>query len=151
MTKLRDPLSPAATVKLVADTIGWARACAIVGRRERAVRNWSDPDVVARISFDAAFVLDREFMARGGGFAPFLSLAYATLLTADGRIPGCDTARAERAADAAEEAGEALAAQIRANLPGASHRDLAEARRETSEAIVAFARLLPDLEPRRAA
>jgi hypothetical protein len=151
MTKLRDPLSACATVELVGTMLGYDVLSGLLNRSARTIRHWSDPDVVANIRFDKAVELDREFLRQGGDFAPFLSLFHAHVTMGEPDLIGCNTARAERAADAAEEAGEAIASQIRAYLPGATAADVAEAHRDTAEAIVALARTLPDLQPRIAA
>lgn len=48
MTKAREPNTFEDAILRIADRIGWDGAADIVGKGERVVRNWSDPDMDRR-------------------------------------------------------------------------------------------------------
>lgn len=146
MTKERAPLSHHRAVTMVADRLGWPQVCAIVDRAERTVRRWSEPDGDAQIPLAAAVALDLAYLQAGGDPAPILAwyqlrvqLAKAAADHAMARLDAAD-----RAAAAAKETGEAIAAQIIAHAPGAGARERRNAIRETEEAIAALGHTLPD-------
>lgn len=146
MTKVRAPLSAHKALTTVAGKIGWDRAGEICRKAERTLRNWSEPDTSSNITVDHALELDRAYMESGGEGAPFAAWYHTQLQLAVGEIYSSAAGRLERAATAAKEAGEATAAQIRAQMPGASAADRAIAKRETEQAIAAFGQTLHDLE-----
>ena len=130
MTKVRPPLTFAQGVTRIAGLIGWAEAAAIVGRKERTVRLWSEPDQGGSCTLDQARDLDAAFKAASGEGAPLLD-AYAFQLEV--QIAMQSACRRELAAgieEAAREAGEAIAFSIAildpAATPAQHHRALAE-------------------------
>lgn len=145
MTKLRPPVSPEQALTQIAALLTFKRAGEIVGQEERTVRNWSDPDTPAEISYRNALKLDAAFLAAGGGFAPFRE-TYLQLLE-DATAEACADVRrlAEHAATIAKEAGDAVAATIRAAQPGASAADRLIAARELQELDCALAKTLSDV------
>jgi hypothetical protein len=70
MTKRRDPLTFHRALTVIAGRIGWDKCAMIVGRSERLVRMWSDPDADSEISIIDALRLDKAFLAAGGDHAP---------------------------------------------------------------------------------
>ena len=146
MTKLRAPLSPHRALTKVAALIGWDKAGAIVNKAERTVRNWSDPETAAGVTLEAGLALDRAFVVAGGEGAPFFAWYQLQLGIQCSELVSTSRSRLERAATAAKETGEALAAQMMANRPGASATDLAIAKRETEEAIAALSDTLASLD-----
>lgn len=137
MTKARHPSTFADAVTRIAGRVGWTAMAEAVGKTERAVRNWSDPDMDRQPGLDDALQLDRIYLEAGGGEAPLLAV-YQHLL--DRAIqPPADTAELVRAtATTAKEVGEAVAALVQAAQPGAGHVDRAVADRELTEAIDAL-------------
>lgn len=140
MTKTRPPLTFELGLTRIAGLIGWDRVAALAGQEERTVRNWSDPDTgpsAEQIPLGTSLRLDAAYRAAGGPDAPMLdcyALRFAT------ELGGCGHDLSElamRIADAAKEGGEALAAAIRAALPGASDEQLARAILEFQESISA--------------
>lgn len=146
MTIRREPLTTHHAVRSVADQIGWDGAARVTGRSERRVQKWSEPDAGVAISFEHALQLDLACIAAGGIVAPFEAMyrAHLELARAAARADLCHTA--ECAAEAAREAGEAIAAQFQAMRPGASPRDRREVLREIREAIHAFGHALVHFE-----
>lgn len=137
MTKVRCPASFADAVTRVAGRLGWDGASQAVGKAERTVRNWSDPDTGAVPTIDDALRLDAAYLAAGGGEPPLLSVFQLRLGWADG--PAADAAElAAAAATAAREAGEFSAAMMAAAQPGASRIDRQIAVREGLEAAAAI-------------
>lgn len=142
MTKERNALTFERAMTNVAAKIGWEEAARLVGRTERAVRNWSDPDTSAQVTLDHALQLDVAFLAAGGECAPFLEV-YRTRLEADLAIAtGCLSELNQSIALGAKEGGEAIAAAIVAAQPGASDHDLRRAEVEIEESISAKTGLL---------
>lgn len=134
MTKLRDALTfEDAIIKIVA-LIGWNGAAAAVGKSERLVRAWSDPDDDRSITIEHALRLDAAFAARGGEGAPFLS-AYAYQLELTGFGSTSSDALVAVTARAAKECGEAIGALLEASRPGAPRQARDVALRESGEAI----------------
>jgi len=136
MTKRREPLTYAHTLTGVAAVIGWDRCGAICGVSERAVRNWSDPDIETEIRMIDAERLDRAFIASGGDHAPFHRLFALRLDIAQADLADGDLVCA--AATAAKESGEAVSALIRAAAPGSSAAAKRAAKKEAHEAIEAL-------------
>ncbi|MDT8758257.1 hypothetical protein MZO42_06065 [Sphingomonas psychrotolerans] len=135
MTKRREPLTFERALCTIGGAIGWDVCAAIVGRSERAVRAWSEPDIETEISILDAQRLDSAFMARGGDHAPFHRV-YAARLGIEAAQPD-ETALIEMAASVAKESGEATAAFIAAaRNPSAANRRAA--RKEGEEALAAI-------------
>jgi len=135
MTKRRDPLTFHRALTVIAARIGWDRCAMLVGRSERLVRMWSDPEADSEISIIDALRLDRAFIAAGGDHGPFHQVFTVQLDLAVRDGANADLARA--AAKAAKEGGEAISAMIEA----ATSNDPARrrtARGEAEEAIEAL-------------
>lgn len=137
MTKRRTALSFDDAATRIAAQIGWEEMAGIVGRSERAVRNWSDPECATYPSIDQALALDVAYRARGGEGAPYAE-AYADRLEMAAQAAQSASALPRLAGIAAKETGEALAALIAAAQPGATLAERAIARREGREAIAAL-------------
>jgi hypothetical protein len=137
MTKARCPASFADAVTRVAGRLGWDGAAQAVGKAERTVRNWSDPDTGAQPSIDDALRLDAAYLAADGGEPPMLAVYQLRLERSV--APAADTAAlTASAAQAAREAGEFTAAMMAAAQPGASRIDRQIAVREGLEAAAAI-------------
>ena len=69
MTKLRAAASfKDAIVRIVAQCPGgWAEVAAEVGKSERTVRHWSDPDAATLPTIDDCLALDALALRRGSG------------------------------------------------------------------------------------
>lgn len=110
MTKLRGPLTHARAVTRIAKFITKAVAAQVVGKSERTIDYWCDPDHPKCPTLREAVLLDAEWIRRGGRGAPLME-AHSAILTAS-----CDQQivdrglLAESCADAVEESGEAMAA-----------------------------------------
>lgn len=138
MTKSRDPLTFEDAVTKIAAEIGWDGCAVAVGKTERLVRYWSDPDEDREPSITQALKLDAAYRAKtGSNLAPMLS-AYAHKLGLDGFCPETGAALIHLAAKVARETGEAAAAAMEASLPGASQSIRATAIREIDEGIEAL-------------
>lgn len=137
MTKARCPSSFADAVTRVAGRLGWDGTAQAVGKAERTVRNWSDPDTGAQPTIDDALRLDAAYLEAGGGEPPMLAVYQLRLERAV--APVADTAElTASAAMAAREAGEFTAAMMAAAQPGASRLDRQIAVREGIEAAAAI-------------
>lgn len=146
MTKLRAPLSFEDAINRIAGHLGWPSAAAEIGLEESALRRFSNPDDERCIKLQDAFLLDVAYRREGGEGAPILE-AFALQLEASNRMlaaTGDEIAR--RAAVAAKEGGEAIAALFAASRPGASRTEMAIAVREVREGIDALTATLPVLE-----
>ncbi|NKJ43163.1 hypothetical protein [Novosphingobium sp. SG720] len=133
MTKRREPLTYEATLTDVAAVIGWDQCGAICGVSGRAVRLWSDHDCETEIRMIDAERLDRAFLERGGGYAPFHRLMALRLDVAAHDVAGHSLS--EIAMGAAKEAGEAVAALIKASGQPDNPAARREATKEVQEAI----------------
>jgi hypothetical protein len=133
VTKRREPLSDQLTLTVIADLIGWDRCAAIVGRGERQVRNWSDPDCETEIRRIDAERLDKAYLDHGGHYPPFHRL-HALRLDLAGRGYGAADL-AFLAGGAAKETGEAVAAMLHAAANADSPEAHRIARLEIVEAI----------------
>lgn len=133
MTKRREPLTYQRTLTAVAALIGWDRCAAVVGKGERAVRNWSDPECETEIRMIDAERLDRAYLEYGGDHAPFHRL-FALRLEIAEREAGQVASLSRIAAQSARETGEAVSALIVASS-SSTPRDLRAAEQEIAEAI----------------
>lgn len=150
MTKLRTPLTFADAMMDVAGVIGWVGARKVVGKSDRLLRRWSEPDQAAVPSLTQALALDRAYRVAGGEGSPFLeALAHqidvqVAAVTADHRE------LIDEAAEVARECGEAVAAAIAVSsghaTPLATHHALAQAN-EAHTAIGALVRRLTSFLP----
>lgn len=137
MTKLRAPASFADAVTRVAGRLGWDGAAQAVGKAERTVRNWSDPDTGAQPTIEDALRLDAAYLDIAGGEPPMLAVYQLRLERSF--TPVADTAELiTSVAVAAREAGEFSAAMLAAAQPGSSAADRQIAVREGLEAAAAI-------------
>lgn len=150
MTKARQPLTLEDAITRVAARIGWAEAGEAVGKVDKVVRNWSDPDMAREPTFSEMLALDAAYLRAGGGEPPILT-AYARLLNCQDLVPADAAQLAEITGKAARETGEALAALIAASQPGASQTERVIATREVSESIEVLTHGLRVLGPANAA
>ncbi len=138
MTKIREPMSFHDAVTKVAGLLGWARTAEAVGKAERTVRNWSDPDTGALPTIEDALRMDAAYLARGGAEPPMLT-AYAMHLDMENARPSDPREIAASMKTAAREAAEAMGAlgEVLA-APNGDPTILAAAQRECMEAGEAF-------------
>jgi hypothetical protein len=112
VTKPRPPLTFAQAVTRIAGLIGWTDAATIVGRKERTVRLWSEPDQGGTCTLDQARDLDAAYRAAGGDGAPLLD-AYAFQLEVQIALQtGCRRALASDLEAFTRESGDAVASVI---------------------------------------
>jgi hypothetical protein len=137
MTKMRAPASFEDAITRVAGVLGFEGMAAVVGKTDRAVRNWSDPDIGTLPTLEDAWRLDAAYIAECGGEPPILA-AYALKLKRSAFAPGNAAAIAASMKVAAKEGGEALAALVDASQPGADQLTRQLAAREALEASEAF-------------
>lgn len=143
MTKARAPLTFDNALVKIAALLGWEAMAKVVEKKERTVRNWSDPDTGEQCPIGDAHKLDLAYQVAGGEGAPMFE-TYALLL---------EVSRAERFADQAElgrrlriaikEGAEAHTAILELALPGADDSSRPRTRREVEEAIAALTATLP--------
>lgn len=137
MTKAREPSTFEDAILRIVDRIGWAAAADAVGKGERVIRNWSDPDMDRQPTIDEALKLDAEYLNAGGGAAPLMSVYAARLDRA--AAPAADSAEIAAAVGAAaKEVGEAIAAGVAAAQPGASRKAKVVAEKEVDDGIAAL-------------
>lgn len=137
MTKARDPSTIEDAILRIVDRIGWAAAADVVGKGERVIRNWSDPDFGRRPDFEECIALDAAYMAAGGDSPPIHGV-YSTRLDRKTAPPADSAAIALATGLAAKEAGEAIAASVAASMPGSSEKVRVVAEKELEEAIVSL-------------
>lgn len=139
MTKLRPPLSINAALDRIAGQVdgGWATMADAIGKKERTVRNYSDPDTAEEISARDSIALDILFQKHGGIGAPIFE-TYSLQLEVDrAEVFATQAEIARRAQKSVKENSEAAQAQIACLAPGATEADFVRAIRETEEAIQA--------------
>ncbi len=147
MTKRRAPASIDAALARIAGQLadGWVGMAALVGRAERTVRNWGDPDTPEQIPFDASIALDLAYQAAGGIGAPIYE-TYTIQLELSGADRFASRHELARlAADYIRESGEAGAALVNAAQPGADHSEFRAAEREVLEALTVLQRAIHQL------
>lgn len=135
MTKRREPITFERALTTIATAIGWDVCAATVGRNERTVRSWSEPDIEAEVSILDAHRLDAAFMKRGGTYAPFHQV-YALRLDIGTAQPG-NTSLTELAGVTAKESGKATAAILSAAIDPTPAK-VRQARQLAEQAITAF-------------
>lgn len=138
MTKAREPTTFEDAILRIVDRIGWAAAADVVGKGERVIRNWSDPDMDRRPDIDECLKLDAAYLAAGGGNPPPLASVYMARLERAAAVPSDVAAIAAATVAAAKETGEAIAASVAASQPGACVKTRAVADKELGEAIDAL-------------
>lgn len=133
MTKLRAPLTFADAVTRVAGLLGWAETARLVGRADRTVRDWSDPEITTMPPIDQALILDAAYRAAGGEDSPFHD-AYAFLLDVRvDRQEACGRRLIVEIGDLATEFGQAIAACLALAQTNASPLEAHRAFAETQE------------------
>ena len=138
MTKAREPTTFEDAILRIVDRIGWAAAADVVGKGERVVRNWSDPDMDRRPDIEECLKLDAAYQAAGGGHPPPLASVYLARLDRAGAPPSCAEQIAAATSVAAKETGEAIAASVAAAQPGACAQVREIADKELGEAVAAL-------------
>jgi hypothetical protein len=146
MTKLRAPLSFSLAITTAVGLIGWDQAARLTRRSKRAVRYWSESDKASLPTLDQAIALDRDFLARGGGFAPILESYARQLDISLVDTLACREALADDIAQVSLESADAISSSIHVTLPGASPTEIYHAIKETEEASGAMNRLLTRLK-----
>ena len=146
MTKLRAPLSFEDAITRVAGVLGWAEACKAIGKEDRTLRAYSDPDDPRQLGVGDALILDAAYQRAGGDGAPIYEAYALQLEVSASALSACTQELARRAAVAAKEGGQAVSSLIAATLPGATPADRALAIREVREARDALRDTLPMLE-----
>jgi hypothetical protein len=139
MTKVRPPLTINNALDRIAGQVdgGWATMATAIGKRERTVRNYGDPDTPEEISARDSIALDILFQQHGGEGAPIFQ-TYALQLELDRADAFATQAEIARRVQASiKEGAEAAQAAIACTLPGASQADFVSAIREHEEAISA--------------
>lgn len=137
MTKAREPSTFADAVTRIAGRIGWTACAEVIGKGERVVRNWSDPDMDREPTLSEALALDAAYIAAGGGDGPLRAVYEARLERAS--TPAADSAEiAAAVGTAAKEVCEAIAAGVAASQPGASRKSKVVAEKEVDDGIAAL-------------
>ena len=149
MTKVRAPASFEDAVTRVAGRLSWDGASQAVGKAERTVRNWSDPDTGAQPTIQDALRLDAAYLNAGGDDAPMMAV-YRFMLERMAQPAISPEELAQSAAEAAREAGEFTAAMMMASQPGACSRARDTAVREGLEAAAAITATVKKLGARAA-
>jgi len=138
MTKAREPTTFEDAILRIVDRIGWAAAADAVGKGERVVRNWSDPDMDREPTISEALALDAAYRAAGGGNPPPMAAVYMARLDRAASPPSNAAEIGAATALAAKEAGEAIAAAVAASLAGADQKSRTIADKEVGQAIDAL-------------
>lgn len=141
MTQLRAPSTFADAMTRVAGVIGWPAAAAIVRRRERTVRYWSQPNCPTAPTVDQALALDEAYAAAGGEGAPFGDAYTFQLGLQIERREACRRQLAAELADSTREAGEAHADAIIVMATNASPLTILRALSSVEEARRALSRV----------
>jgi len=132
MTKVRAPSTFEDAIDRIVGRITIAKAAEVVGKGERVIRYWSDPDANRSPSIEEAALLDAAYLEAGGGEPPILAV-YQLLL--DRRVtPPADSAELAKVSGVlAKEVGEGLAALFKASQPGSTQADRMIAERELTD------------------
>lgn len=153
MTKRRQPLTFADALTRIVGHLTYSEAARILGRSERMIYIWTDPDNDVSPSLDQALALEAAYRASGGVGQPILD-AYAFQL--DIQVvdqTACHRALTNDIATLARECGDAIATGIGITQTGASasavHHALVEAEQARS-AIGTFIGRLKSFLPRGA-
>ncbi len=110
MTKLRTPLTFEDAMTRVAGLIGWTEVQRITGRADSTVRAWGDPNNQTAAPIDQALALDAAYVAAGGEDPPFLDTFAFRLNVRLIEQTACRSALAGELAEAMRETGDALVA-----------------------------------------
>jgi hypothetical protein len=137
MTKAREQMTPEHAITVIAALITWEGAAEAVGKTDRAVRHWSDPDVDRCPCLQDCIALDLAYLKAGGSEAPLLKV-YMRRIEEAAQQPAPLSAALSAGSDAIRRAGEFGADIIAAAQPGASPKLIAKVRGEAEEAASAF-------------
>lgn len=135
MTKLRAPLTFENALDRIAGVLGWSVMGELLGKAERTVRDYGDPDIATGISLADAFALEVAYRRAGGDGAPIAD-CWKLRLAIDGMDPGDRDALHRHTLSVIKEGGEAHAALTNALVTG-NDVDMAIARRELAESVSA--------------
>ena len=120
----------------------------MVGKSDRWVRNWSDPDEGKAPNVHQALALDVAFLKAGGGEPPILSAYLHQLeLATGGKINFAPLL--DLVSKAAKESGEAISHLLDAAMPDATDEHRVSALKEGSEAVEAITTAMRAVEARR--
>lgn len=144
MTKLRAPLTFENALDRIAGVLSWRVMAELIGKAERTVRDYSDPDVATGICLEDAFVLEAAYRRAGGEGAPIAD-CWKLRLAIDGMDAGDRDALHHHTLSVIKEGGEAHAALTNALVTG-NDVDLAIARRELAESVHAAQLALRQLD-----
>lgn len=146
MTKTRAPVTFENALARIAGQIGWEKVGDALGIKERMARYYGEPDspfAPERLLMVHVMDLDIAFQLGGGEGAPMYE-TYGLMLKARMAEQFSDQAALGMLTiDVIREGSEAHAALVRAQLPGATDKDRADAAREVEESIAAATRTLP--------
>ncbi|HEX8554360.1 MAG TPA: phage regulatory CII family protein [Sphingomonas sp.] len=150
MTKLRVPHSWADATTRIAGLLGYEAAGHVVGRSDRTIYEWANPESATRPTLEQMLALDAAYIAAGGQGAPFLDAhAHQLDLVVVAAKADCREL-VEEVGEAAIECGEAMAAALTVSVGNAPpievHRALAHAS-EAGAAIAAVERRLSSFLP----
>jgi hypothetical protein len=150
MTKLRVPHTWAEAATRVAGELGYAEAGLVVGRSERTIYEWANPDTATRPSLEQMIALDAAYIAAGGEGAPFLAAHAHQLDLTSAALTADRSALVEAVQTTARECGEAIDAALTVSAPNASpietHRALVQAN-EAHQATGALVQRLTSFLP----
>ena len=146
MTKARTPLTIPHAVTKIVGVLGAPTSARVVGRSERRIYKWMDPDSDLAPSLPQAIALDAAYRAAGGDGAPLYEV-YADLLGEEVALhAACQLRLADDLARASREFGEAAEATIAVIKPNAGEREVHRALAEAEEAHGATGALLRRLK-----
>lgn len=142
MTHLRAPRTYDEAITRIAGAIGWDQVCAITGRKERAVRFWSQPNCATVPTIAQAQALDAAYIAAGGQGSPYLEAFEFLLGIQVERQEACTRELLNEIGVASKEFGEAMAAAIRVTQSNASPQDVHVAFAEVEQSARAIDALM---------
>jgi hypothetical protein len=148
MTKVREPVTIENTLYAVLGAITIERAAEVTGRATSYLRSLTDPDKRERLTIEDAIQLDLEYRAQGNQGFPLLD-TYIRMIEAGQQDRFADEhALGQLTCDYVRETGQASAALVAAQLPGASLQCLEAALRELEDADSVAAPTIAHLQGR---
>lgn len=148
MTKRRDPLSPQMALTRIAGQLGYPAMADVVGKSERLIYDWADPDKACPISLADAIRLDVAHEAAGGQGNPLLETFVAALRSARVDAFADEAVLLDGTQAVVRECSDAVEALIVASRPGASRQAWHEAAVEVEQAKLTLAAVEPLLARR---
>ncbi len=142
MTIPRRPATFERALWRIADLLGWDGCATVLGKSESHVRKLGAPDTEREISLRDAVRLDAAWRRAGGEGAPILETYALALDMGAPREPACPDRMLARAAAAAKETGEAVAAAIDLAADASNPKARLTAIREIEEGIAELKGLL---------